>query len=244
MNVLITAAEEDRERITHLISPNSNYNVLFKPLEQYKARLDGDPKTELPEWDNTKNIVHGNVRNVRFFIKWMHRHGLDEEVRQRVNFTTDALVAGILEQEQVPAIYPEGEKPIDLLELMLRLQRTDPVLYPTGAGLADEMPGLLQELDIPVLELDLYSLEGPEQESLEQWRKQLEEEQPQVVIFHSRRSVVRTLTAFPGLDFNETTLLAADAGVRRKLEDNDLSAELEGEGSWESIFEQLQQVIR
>ncbi|NIV15310.1 MAG: hypothetical protein GWN62_29870, partial [Aliifodinibius sp.] len=43
------------------------------------------------------------------------------------------------------------------------------------------------------------------------------EEQPEVVVFHSRRSVNRTLAAFPNLNYEQKQVITGDKAVSDKL---------------------------
>ncbi|HYW34872.1 MAG TPA: uroporphyrinogen-III synthase, partial [Balneolaceae bacterium] len=136
----------------------------------------------------------------------------------------------------IPAVHPQKEeRPVDLLEIMLRLRRTGKSLYPCGSHQAEELPGLLKELDIPVTELELFNLKGPTEKQLAVYQKKITENPPDIIIFHSRRSVNRIITAFPELDFSEAKIISADSGITEKLTGKGISVDAEAEGSWESV---------
>src|SRR5699024_1887443 len=117
--------------------------------------------------------------------------------------------------------------------------RMGETLYPCGDKTKEDLPGLLQELEMPVQELVLFTLEGPEEEALARYQKQVLAEEPDIVVFHSRRSVNRTLAAYPDLNYNEATIITGDQAVTDKLEKEDIEADRQANGSWNSILEHL-----
>lgn len=236
--ILITAAKEDTEEILDHLSDEKVYHA---PLEVYTPRYeDTTIASTLSELDAIDNIVYSSKRNARFFLEQVKRFEKKEAVQNCLNLTFSPEAFEFLEENQIPAVHPQnGEKPIDLVEMMLRLQRLGPTLYPTGSHQREDFPGFLEELDIPVTELDVFDLEGPDEQSLEAFKRDLSKNHPDVVIFHSRRSVNRTLAAFPDLDYREMKVISADKGITNKLEENDIAVNEEAEGSWESIIELL-----
>lgn len=237
--ILLTPAAEDSEEILRQLE-DRDIPALHLPLEHFVPVEDASTAEEvLARLDAYENIVHGNRRNARFFLEAVEEHGKLAEVRERLNLTIDREAADFLEERGVPAVCAPGEvKAINLLEFMLRLRRLGPTLYPCGPQ-TEEIPGLLQELDIPVEELALFDLKGPSEEQLASYRKKLDEEKVSAVVFHSRRSVTRTLAAFPGLDYETVTVISADKGITKKLKENGIEADEEGAGSWESVAELL-----
>lgn len=236
--VLLTAAKEDTESAFELLEEKGAEVVHF-PLEKYIPKEDETAiKKELNALDKYENIVFGNKRNAHFFIKVSKKYDKIEAVRNCVNLTMNEETSQLLEAEGIPAICTYAEKkPIDLIEFMLRLQRFGATLYPCGSHQTEEVPGFLVELDIEVNELKLFDLEGPDKEELTNYQKKIKADPPEAVVFHSRRSVTRTLTAFENLNFENIKVISADKGISKKLEDNDVSVDAEAEGSWESIAE-------
>lgn len=236
--VLITAAKEDIESTLELFS-GQNVEIMHLPLEKYVPKEDDTTiKQELDALDNYENIVFGNKRNAHFFLKFARQYNKIEEVRNRVNLTMNEETSQLLEAEGIPAICTYAEKkPIDLIEFMLRLQRFGATLYPCGSHKTEEIPGFLVELDMEVNELKIFDLEGPGEEELTEYQKQIKEEPPGAIVFHSRRSVTRTLTAFENLSFKQLKVISADKGISKKLEENDIPVHAEAGGSWESIAE-------
>lgn len=236
--ILLTAADEDAGKITSLMD---SADMLHLPLEVYTRSTDDTTIAEvLSQLDTFDNIVHSNIRNAQFFLEHVKRHSQKEAVTDCLNFTFDEGTFTWLEEQGIPAVHPQtGQKPIDLIELMLRLQRMGKTLYPCGSHQREDFPGFLEELDIEVTELDVFDLKGPGNEALDRYQRQVAKESPQAIIFHSRRSVTRTLAAFPNLDYQELRLISADRGITNKLEENGLAADAEAGGSWESIADLL-----
>lgn len=236
-NILLTAAEEDSVEVIEVLR-ETDADLLHLPLEVYAPNDDADIEKVLNDLDRFNNIVHGSIRNARFFLQQVKQHEKMHAVANCLNFSFDETTFAWLEEQGIAAVHPQnGQKPIDLVELMLRLQRMGKTLYPCGSHQREDFPGFLVELDIEVVELDVFNLEGPGDEALEQYRKQVAEESPGIVIFHSRRSVTRTLAAFPDLDYEERILISADKGITNKLEEKGLSANAEAAGSWSSIVD-------
>jgi len=237
--VLITAAVKDVESVLEKWNiAEMEVELLHLPLEKYlPLRNDGKIVSTLNNLEVFENIVYGNVRNTLFFLDAVKKEEKLEKVRDRVNLTLDEKTSDVLEAEGIPAICSyAGSNPIDLIEFMLRFKRLDTTLYPCGSHKKEEVPGFLEELDIPVTELELFDLEGPDEKDLAAYREKVQSTPPDAIIFHSRRSVTRTLAAFQSLDFGELKIISADKGISRKLEDKDIDVHAEGKGSWESII--------
>ena len=236
--VLLTAAEDDAVEIKNLLDP-VEIELLHFPLERYVPVDDqSDINETFDQLSQFENIIYSNLTNARYFMHQVEALDKMEAVRQRLNLTMDEETATFLEDSGVPAVCTyAGGKSINLVEFMLRLRRMGATLYPCGSHRKEDIPGFLEELDIPVKELELFDLMGPKNEELENYRNALSKKQPEVVIFHSRRSVNRTLAAFPDLDFESIRIISADKGISRKLSEKNIVVDDEAEGSWESISE-------
>lgn len=239
--VLLTAAVEDTEPFRLALSAEKQWRVLHCPLEQYKPIRDDQTITgTLQQLDQFENIVHGSKRNARFFMDQVKEVDQLEQARQQLNLALDQHTADFLEEEGIPAIHPQAEgKAINLMEFMLRVRRLGETLYPCGDKTSEDLPGFLQELDIPVQELVLFTLEGPEEADLQEYQKQVQADQPEVIIFHSRRSVNRMLAAFPNLNFEQARIIAGDQAVTDKLEQQEIEVDSQAGGSWDSILEEV-----
>ncbi len=239
--ILITVAKEDLGRPKSIFDQHG-FAPLHLPLERYVPVEDKEPiEQELNRLGDYENIIHGRKRSAIFFMEQVERLDKLEDVQNRLNLALHQETADYLEERGVPAVLPgEETRGIKLVEFMLRLQRYGKTLYPCGNHESEDIPGFLQELDIEVTELPLFDLEGPEEDELEQFREQLDQASPDVVVFHNRRSVNRILAAFPELDFNKMTVVSADSAISDKLKDNDIEPDVVASGSWKSVAEKLQ----
>lgn len=238
--VLLTAAVEDAKEIKKMLQ-SKDAEPVHLPLERYVPVKDTtDIDETLHELSQFENIIHSNLRNARYFMRQVESYDKIEPVRQRLNLTMDEETATYLEDAGVPAVctYAGGQS-INLVEFMLRLRRMGATLYPCGSHRKEEIPGFLEELDIPVKELELFDLKGPQDEQLKVYKKKLTKKEPEVILFHSRRSVNRTLAAFPELDYQSKRIISADKGITKKLSEKNIEVDDEGEGTWESMVEKF-----
>lgn len=238
--ILITVAKEDVDRPRRFLE-NAGFDLLHLPLERY-APLEETEKIEreLNQVGEYENIIHGRKRNALFFMEQVERLDKLEEVQNVLNLALHQETADFLEDRGVPAVLPgEETRGIKLVEFMLRLQRYGKTLYPCGTHESEDIPGFLEELDIEVTELPLFELEGPEDEALKAYRKQVAQSSPDTVVFHNRRSVNRILAAFPDLDFEKVTVVSADSAITDKLRENDINVDMVAAGSWDSIADKL-----
>jgi len=243
-SLLLTAAEEDTEVFRSRLQEDE-LTVLHYPLEQYRAKeADAEIINTFDRLDEFENIVHGNKRNAKFFIEKVQEFDKFEEVRNLLNLAIDQHAADYLEEQGIAAVHPHSEgEAIDLMEFMLRVRRIGETLYPCGNKTSEDLPGFLQELDVPVQELVLFTLEGPEEEQLMEYRKDLAAHEPGIAIFHSRRSVNRTLAAFQIFDFSGPTVISGDQAVSEKLEKEGIPVDVQAEGSWDSILKKVEELF-
>lgn len=236
--ILLTAAKEDSEEIVSLFS-DKKAELFHAPLEVYVKREDDARISDvLKKLDTVENIVHSSVRNARFFLQQVGRYEKMEAVQNCLNLTFNEDAFTYLEDQGIPAVQPpNGDKPIDLVELMLRLQRMGKTLYPCGSHHREDFPGFLEELEIEVIELDVFDLEGPGNDELNRYQQKVNNKRPDAIIFHSRRSVNRTLAAFPELNYEDITLISADKGITKKLDKKGFSIDAEAKGSWLSVVQ-------
>ena len=243
-SVLLTAAKEDTEVFRDKLEEKP-VSILHYPLERYEALEDnGDVLDALENLEEYENIVHGSKRNTRFWIDCLQEFDKMEEARNQLNLALNQHTADYLEEQGIPAVHPHSEgKAINLLEFMLRIKRIGKTLYPCGDKTAEDLPALLRELEIEVNELVLFTLEGPEEHKLEGYRKDFAAHQPEFVIFHSRRSVNRTLAAFPNANFGDPFIISGDQAVTDKLEKEDVTVDEQAGGSWNSILEIIEKEL-
>ncbi len=243
-SVLLTAAVQDTEVFRSEIE-DQNISLLHYPLERYqRIEADNEILETLDQLSEYENIVHGSKRNAEFFIEKIAEYDKFEEAREQLNLAINQHTADYLEENGIPAIHPHSDgKAIDLMEFMLRVRRIGKTLYPCGDKTAEDLPGFLRELDVPVEELVLFTLEGPEETDLQEYRKDIAAHEPAVVIFHSRRSVNRTLAAFPNLNYGSAKIISGDQAVTEKLKNEDIEVDIQAEGSWESILDGILETI-
>ncbi|MDZ7755287.1 hypothetical protein [Rhodohalobacter sp.] len=120
--------------------------LLHVPLEQYRFHVSDEESKQIQNhMDEFAFIIHGNLRNARYFIEWMNQNSMEEQVRRCVNIVLDKPTAEFLEEFDIPAVQPrEPAKPIDILEFMLRISKEGNTLYPTTENKTEEMPGLFK----------------------------------------------------------------------------------------------------
>jgi uroporphyrinogen-III synthase len=243
-SVLLTAATEDTEVFRSELE-DQQLTVLHYPLERYQAvEADQTVIDTFDQLEEFENIVHGSKRNAQFFVEKIKEYDKLDTAREQLNLALNQRTADYLEDAGIPAVHPHSEgKAIDLMEFILRIRRIGETLYPCGDKTAEDLPGFLRELDVPVQELVLFTLEGPEPEELQKFQKDIAAHNPAVVVFHSRRSVNRTLAAFPNLNYSGAHILAGDRAVTEKLQTEDIEADAQAEGSWESILKKVVEVI-
>ncbi len=243
-SVLLTAAKEDTEVFRSTLE-EQKVDILHYPLERYEP-IEGDQEIldTLEKLDQFENIVHGSKRNAQYFVDRVREYDKFEIARERLNLALDQHTADYLEEEGIPAIHPHSEgEAIDLLEFMLRIRRIGATVYPCGDKTSEDLPALLQELDIPVEELVLFTLEGPREERLKEYRDKFAAHEPGIIIFHSRRSVNRTIAAFPNFDYSNAQIISGDQAVTDKLLKEDIETDIQAEGSWETVLEEIENMI-
>lgn len=238
--VLLTAAVEDTEVVRTRLK-EQDVTPLYYPLERYEAvEEDEQIFNILQSLNEYENIIHGSKKNARFFVEKIKEYDRLDETRNRLNLAVDQRTADYLEEEGIPAVHPHSDgESIDLMEFMLRIRRIGESLYPCGDKTAEELPGLLQELDVPVEQWVIFTLGGPEEGKLQEYREDLAAHDPEIVIFHSRRAVNRITAAFPDLNYDDMQVLSGDTAVTEKLETEGIEMDIQAEGSWESILEKI-----
>ncbi len=243
-SVLLTAAIEDTEIFRSQLEEHKA-TPLHYPLERYQPlEADEEILETLEELDEYENIVHGSKRNARYFVEKVSEYDKLDVARNRLNLALNQHTANFLEEQGVPAVHPHSDgKAIDLMEFMLRVRRIGKTLYPCGDKTAEDLPGFLRELDVPVEELVLFTLEGPEDEALREYRKELAAHKPAVIVFHSRRSVNRTLAAFPNLNYSDAHVISAAQAITEKLEAENIEVDAQAEGSWDSVLEEVLEAL-
>jgi uroporphyrinogen-III synthase len=244
MNKILITAEIDE--VSELLKDlaESSISPLHIPLEQYEYHRDDDQNKALKQQiDSFQFVVFGGLRNARHFLTWINDSGMKDEFLKKVNLVMNEPEANYLEKNGVPAILPkEGARPIDIMEFLLRITLNGAVLYPCAEGSSEEMPGLLEELEMPVAEFTVCRSVPFEKKVIRQKQQKVEEAEPDAILFHSRGSVIRTRTAFPDLNISSKKIIAASAGVAHKLRQEGLEPTQTASGSWESVIHIIKEV--
>lgn len=216
---------------------------LHLPLETYEATTEKMASGMLKKnVDNFAFVIYGTLRNAIYFEKWMSANELLSDFQNLVHFSLDRPTSDFLELNGIPAIQPrQHAKPIDILEFMLRISRDGKTLYPSCSNKAEEMPGLLQELEMDVAEFTVCEEVGVNPEDVQSLREQTSEEELSAVVFHNRSAVTRTFAAFPDLNVKNLTVFSGSAGVTQHLISKGIEPHFEAEGSWPSIEQLIRQ---
>ncbi len=217
---------------------DTSTDPLHIPLEQYEYHQDDDQnRALLQQMDTFQFVVYGGLRNARYFLNWINNSDKKDEILSKVHLVMDEPAANYLEDNGVPAILPkERARPIDIMEFLLRITLNGAVLYPCTEGSSEEMPGLLEELEMPVAEFTVCRSVPFDKSEINAKKDELRKAQPDTILFHSRGSVIRTRTAFPDLDLGSKQTIAASAGVAQKLRQEGIEPDEVASGSWESVF--------
>lgn len=214
------------DRLLHIPLENFNYSV-DEEMHAYVER----------ELDSFAYVVYGSRLHARYFMRWVREYGQSDRVQKLVHLVTNQAAADMLESHRLPAVKPHNDaRPIDLIEFLLRISHEGTVLYPSGDQKVDEIPGLLIELDMPFAEFQVYTEQSLNKDELKQFRKQIEESNPDAVIFHNESSVLRTQTAFPDLDLKSVRLISAGGRVTRKLQQLGFKEIIDANGSLEKLI--------
>lgn len=240
-NLLITASPMACGDMKYFIEKISG-EFLNLPLESYEARIEKMASGMLKKnVDNFAFVIYGTLRNAIYFEKWMNSQGLLNDFRNLVHFTLDQPTSDFLESKGIPAIQPrQHAKPIDILEFMLRISREGRSLYPSCSNKAEEMPGLLQELEMDVAEFTVCEETGLDPDEVDMVRDKVTGANISAVLFHNRSAVTRTFAAFPDLNVKKMTVFSGSAGVTQQLVSRGIEPHYEAEGSWPSIEQLIQ----
>lgn len=151
--ILITAEKDDAVSLLEHIS-DIGIEPCHLPLEQYKYLFDPDQNEALlQQMDSFQFVVYGKLRNARNFINWIEKTNTMDKIQEKIHLVLNKSEADLLEEAGIPAIQPkEAGRPIDIMEFLLRITVNGAVLYPCAEGSSEEVPGLLEELKMPVAE--------------------------------------------------------------------------------------------
>ena len=236
--VLFTANEDVAASFLKAFYETKEWELLHLPLENYSYSIDLEEEEIVSaKMESFSYIIHGNLRNTRFFIQWVSEIDALEDVRNIVHLVPNQTTVDFLAEYDIPAVMPrEDARPIDIIEFLLRITREGTVLYPTTDQKNEEVPGLLKELEMPVVEFQVCKEETLPAETLEDYREKVYASNLDSIIFHSRSSVTRIQTAFPDLSFDKLECISSGQAVTQKMRDSNISPTLEARGSWRSLL--------
>jgi hypothetical protein len=238
---LFTANPDVSSSFLQGVEKRDDVHIVHFSLEKVKQEIIREEEQQILEkLDEFTFILYGNLRNAKYLISWVDEKDLLEAVRQKIHICHNQAVMDLLEDYNIPGIMPrEDARPIDMIEFLLRISREGAVLYPTEEQKGEELPGLLQELEIPVAEFTVCREVPLQKEELKKFRRHVDERELDGVIFHSRSSVTRTLTAFPDLKLQDVEVVSSGHAVTEKLEEAALKADLEAQSTWRSLLQIL-----
>lgn len=239
--LLFTASSMACGDMTYLLEDEKE-KFLHLPLESYEENTEKVASALLKEnVDNFEFVIYGTLRNAIYFEKWMSQNKLLADFQNLVHFCLDKPTSEFLESNEIPAIQPrQHAKPIDILEFMLRISREGKTLYPSCSNKTEEMPGLLQELEMEAAEFTVCKEIGLTPEEVASSRETLSESDVSAILFHNRSAVTRTFAAFPDLNIKKLTVISGSAGVTQHLIGKGIEPHFEAEGSWYSIEKLVQ----
>ncbi|HMB98131.1 MAG TPA: hypothetical protein VKM36_06585 [Balneolaceae bacterium] len=220
-------------------------NPLHLPLESFVLQNNSLFTEQFPgTLKDISFISYENLRNAYFFIKWCGINGFKNHLRQFIHLCLDKPTANFLENEDIPAILPKpGAKPIDLLEFILRISTEGTVLSPGTKNRKQELPGLLQELELPFIEFDICREENINPDTIVSHQNLITKKRPDLILFHSRSSVNRVEAAFPAVMSESVIKIAANAGTAQKLISKGYQPDEIANGTWSSVTDQLEKQI-
>ena len=235
MNKILVTANKDLA--SPLIEQAQTDKLFFTPLELYEPEtVKEENNYVLENFSGYAFIIHGNLRNARYFVNWINENQKLHDVQKVVNLVLDEPTQRFLEENNIPGVMPQANaRAIDLLEFMLRISKEGSSLYPTAAGKTEEMPGLLQELQMAVHEFTVCKEIQVSESLLNEYSQKIKSKPFDSILFHNRSSVIRTLTAFPELNYSEFTLIAGSDGAAQKMKEEGVPVHEKAAGSWKLI---------
>jgi len=236
---------------THFAAPllnnlrNLPVQPIHLPLESFTVRNDVSFGRQFHSAISQISFIsYENLRNAFFFLKWCDINGFRDHLSQFIHLCIDHTTAEFLESENIPAILPHpGAKPIDLLEFILKISKEGVVLSPGTKNRKQELPGLLQELELPFFEYDVCEEENISSDTVGSYQKIISEKNPDIILFHSKSSVNRTAAAFPELMSDHVIKIAANAGTAQKLISKGYQPDEIANSTWSSVTVQLEKQI-
>jgi len=218
---LLICIPGDFAGITEPFSQAVDDQIIHLPLGE-PAAIEHSPQIDevFEHFNSYKNVVLENARSAEYFFKLFEKRDEELSIDQQVFFarTTDA--AKVAGRFDIPTIEPlVGSKAIDVVETMLRFRRLGPTLYPCHIKHPAEIPGLLEELGIPVNELPVWTDNELDNSTVASYRSIVGQNSPEVILFHSVTAVNTIPALFREIDFTVTKNIAVGERVAHKIQE-------------------------
>lgn len=233
--VLFTAHSQHADRV-ELFNAHFGSRAIHLALERNRPFKDEVAIEELirsiPEYSN---LFFDSLMHAEAFLALINEQGYaaKKAVQQLLSLAKDKETADYLEANGIPAILAsQNAKAIEAIELLIRLKRLHPTIYPSVHGYYEEFPALMHELGAACTEMPVIEFSGPTPEELEEYRRSINATNPSSVFFHAPNAVIRTQTAFPDLDLQQTTNIAKDDRTAAKLKEKNIPYHIMGKGNW------------
>ncbi|CAN5126715.1 hypothetical protein BH23BAC3_BH23BAC3_21970 [soil metagenome] len=235
-SLLVTVSADSCGNFKKIIDKESEH-ILHLPLDNYQYEFQrGESDDIISNLSTFSFVIYGSLRNAAYFIKWVHEKDLLNKVQTLVHFSMDEPASAFLESNGIPSVMPrENAAPIDILEFLLRISREGKTLYPAVDGKAEEIPGLLKELEMEVVEFLVCKEVKLPPDTLREYKQRVTKQKPDTVLFHNRSSLTRTKTAFPDLNLQKMKVISGSAGVTQALIDLGIEPDFEADATWLSI---------
>lgn len=233
--ILYTAHELQHPSIEQFAALTET-QALHLPLEWHQPFRDEEAIEHVFNGlDAFSNIMYGSLMHAEAFMSLVEERGYaaKKAIQQRLNITKDQETSDFLEKKGIPAIQStQSGKAIESIEMLIRLKRLHPTLYPSVQGYYEEFPALMHELGASCSEFPVIEFTGPNKEELEDYRLSVRANKPIAVFFHAPNAVIRTLTAFPDLDLKKCQLIAMNDRTAQKMKQEGLQVHWMGNGQW------------
>lgn len=235
-NILFTSDTLNSSVFLEMLGKQTKY-LLHLPLEKFDYHVrEEDAKTVIKRIRSFTYAVHGNLRNAYHFTEWVNNSKQKTQMQELIHISADQPTSDHLEENQIPAVMPlKNAKGIDIIEFLLRISKEGAVLYPTSSDHTEEIPGLLKELEIPVMEFTVCRERTLDNNEIKEYRKLIENQNLSTVIIHSRSCLNRVRLAFPNLQLDNLDIISANRKVTELLIKEGLSVKAEANGNWHSM---------
>lgn len=235
--VLFTAHSLNAEKVSSFCE-SANCQNLHLPLEKNQPYREQEAVDYLfKDISSFSNVMYDSVMHAKAFVEIVNEQSYEmkKTVKQLLHLVKDQDTASFLEANGLAPIQASTNgKAIEVMELLIRLKRLHPTIYPSVHGYYEEFPALMHELGAACTEIPLIEFTGPTAEELNDYRNSVATNKPSCIFFHAPNAVVRTQAAFPDLDLNSTLNIVYDDTTAKKMQKLNLPIYAMGRRSWHS----------